>query len=122
MGASILVLEHDPAMGRLIRRRLEGAGHRVRIFGQAAPALDDIDHDALFDLYLLDERMLAGELHGPALARMINVRVRDARIIFGTGDLGLVSAPDKMLGPVFAKPIDFIELLTEIERQLGMGP
>lgn len=122
MSASILVLEDDPAMRRLLRRQLEGAGHRVRIFGQAAPALDEIDHGASFDLYLLDVRMPAGELHGQALARMINLRVRDARIIFITGDPGLVSAPDKILGPVFAKPIDFIELLKEIQRQLGMGP
>jgi DNA-binding NtrC family response regulator len=121
MAATILVLEDDEAMGRLIHRRLEGAGHAVRVFAQAAPALDEIDRGASFDLYLLDVRMPAGELHGLALARMINVRFRSARIIFMTSDPDLVSAPDRGLGRVFAKPIDFIELLQEIERQLANG-
>jgi DNA-binding NtrC family response regulator len=121
MGASILVLEDDEAMGRLICRWLEAAGHRVQVLAQAASALDEIDGGASFDLYLLDVRMPAGELHGLALARMIKTRFPNARIIFATGDPDLVSAPDGALGPVFAKPIDFIELLKEIERQLAKG-
>jgi hypothetical protein len=39
-----------------------------------------------------------------------------------TGNPDLVSALDKKLGPVFPKPIDFIELLKEIERQVAKGP
>ena len=121
MSASILVLEDDKASGRLIRLRLEAAGHRVRVFAHAGPVLDEIDDGATFDLYLLDVTMPVGELHGLALARMIKTRFSDARIIFVTGNPGLVSALDKKLGPVFAKPIDFIELLKEIERQLAKG-
>jgi DNA-binding NtrC family response regulator len=122
MSASILVLEDDDAMGRVIRRRLEAAGHRVHLFAHSEPALNEIDDGAPFDLYLLDVRMAAGELHGLALARMIKIRFPKARIIFATGDPDLVSANDRGLGPVFAKPIDFIELLKEIERQLGKRP
>ena len=122
MSATILVLEDDRAMGRLIRRRLESAGHRVHVFAQATPALDEIDGGASFDLYLLDVAMPVGELHGLALARMIKTRFSDARIIFVTGNPGLVSAPDTKLGPVFPKPIDFIELLKEVERQVAKGP
>jgi DNA-binding NtrC family response regulator len=121
MSASILVLEDDEAMGRMIRRQLKAAGHRARVFVQAAPALDEIDDGASFDLYLLDVTMPAGELHGLAFARMIKIRLPNARIIFATGDPDLVAAADRALGPVFAKPIDFIELLKEIERQLAKG-
>jgi DNA-binding NtrC family response regulator len=121
MSATILVLEDDEAMGRLIRRRLKAAGHRVRVFVHAGTALDEIDDGATFDLYLLDVTMAVGELHGLALARMIKTRFSDPRIIFVTGNPGLVSALDKKLGPVFAKPIDFIELLKEIERLLAPG-
>jgi CheY-like chemotaxis protein len=122
MAANILVVEDDEATGRLIRRGLEAAGHRVRVFAHAADALDAIDGGATFDLYLLDVTMPAGELHGLALARMIKTRSGDARIIFVTGNPDLVSGPDKELGPVVAKPIDFIELLKEIERLLASGP
>jgi CheY-like chemotaxis protein len=121
MSATILVLEDDAAMGRLIRRRLEAAGYRVRVVAQAAPVLDQIDDGAAFDLYLLDVRMPAGELHGLALARMIKSRFDNPRIIFATVEPDLVSTDDRKLGPVFAKPIDFIELLKEIERQLASG-
>ena len=121
MDASILVLEDDKASGRLIRRRLEAAGHRVRLFAHAGPALDEIDDGATFDLYLLDVTMPVGELHGLALARMVKSRFRDARIIFVTGNPDLVSGPDKRLGPVFSKPIDFKKLLNAIERLLASG-
>jgi DNA-binding NtrC family response regulator len=121
MAASILVLEDDEALGRLIHRRLDAAGHRVRLFAHAGPALDEIDDGAAFDLYLLDVNMPVGELHGLALAHMIKARFRDARIIFATGDPDLVSAPASTLGPVFAKPIDFTKLLAEIDRQLAEG-
>ena len=122
MSATILVLEDDEATGRLIRVQLKAAGHRVRVFAHAGTALDEIDDGASFDLYLLDVTMPVGELHGLALARMIKTRFSDPRIIFVTGNPGLVSAPDTKLGPVFPKPIDFIELLKEIERQLAKGP
>jgi len=80
--ARILVLEDDEAVGRVIFRRLDAAGHRVRAFAQAGPALDEIDGGAPFDLYLLDVTMpAAGELHGLTLARMIKTRFREARII-----------------------------------------
>jgi DNA-binding NtrC family response regulator len=121
MSATILVLEDNESMGRLIRRRLKAAGHRVRVFAHAGTALDEIDDGATFDLYLLDVTMPVGELHGLALSRMIKTRFHDARIIFVTGDPDLVSASDRGLGPVFAKPIDFIELLKEIERLLATG-
>ena len=121
MSATILVLEDDEATGRLIRVQLKAAGHRVRVFAHAGTALDEIDDGASFDLYLLDVTMPVGELHGLALARMIKARLRDPRIIFMTGDPDLVSEPDRGLGPVFAKPIDFIELLKEIERLLASG-
>jgi DNA-binding NtrC family response regulator len=122
MSASIIVVEDDAAMGQLVRRRLESAGYRVRVFAHAASALDEIDHGAGSDLYLLDVKMPAGELHGLALARMIKSRVDGARIIFMTGYPDLVSTSDRELGPVFPKPIDFTELLKEIERQLAPGP
>jgi CheY-like chemotaxis protein len=122
MAASILVVEDDEAMGRLIRHWLEAAGHRVRVLTHAGPALDQIGDQATFDLYLLDVMMPAGELHGLALARMIKMRFHDARIIFVTGDPDLIGAPDKALGPVIPKPIDFPKLLSEIERLLASGP
>jgi DNA-binding NtrC family response regulator len=122
VSATILVLEDEESIGRLIHRRLKAAGHRVRVFAHAGTALDEIDDGATFDLYLLDVTMPVGELHGLALARMIQARFHDARIIFVTGDPDLISASHRGLGPVFAKPIDFIELLKEIERQLAKRP
>jgi len=117
MSTSILVLEDDEAVGRLVRRRLETAGHRVRLFARAGAALDAVDGGARFDLYLLDVAMPTGEVHGLALARMLKLRLADPRIIFITGDPYLVAGPDRALGPVFAKPIDFEELLAAIERR-----
>jgi CheY-like chemotaxis protein len=122
MGASILVLEDDEAVGRVIGRRLEAAGHHVRVFAHAGPALDHIDGGAKFDLYLLDVAMPSGELHGLGLARMLTMRFADPRIVFVTGNPHLIAGPDKMLGPVFAKPIDFKKLLAEIERLLPPAP
>jgi CheY-like chemotaxis protein len=121
LGARILVLEDHDALAELMRRRLEAAGHSVRVFAHAVPALDEIDGGASFDVYLLDVRMPPGELHGLAFARMIIDRIPDARIIFTTVEPALVAGRDKNLGPVFAKPIDFIKLLKEIESPSAAG-
>ena len=118
----ILLVEDSPTQAAHLAAILRSKAYGVRVFAHAGPALDEIDAGVKFDLYLLDVTMLVGELHGLALARMIKTRLSDARIIFVTADPGLVSDLDKKLGPVIPKTIDFIELLTEIERQLAKGP
>jgi CheY-like chemotaxis protein len=121
MAASIFLVEDDEAVARLVRHRLEAAGHSVREFAHAGAALDEIDAGATADLYLLDVTMPAGELHGLALARMIKTRFSDAHIIFLTGNPDLVPESDRTLGLVVAKPIDFAKLLSEIERLMASG-
>ena len=118
----ILIVEDSPTQAAHLAAILRSKAYGVRVFADAVAALDEIDAGATFDLYVLDVTMPVGELHGLALARMIKIRFSDARIIFVTGNPGLVSALDKKLGPVFPKPIDFIELLKEVERQVAKGP
>ena len=117
----ILIVEDSPTQAAHLAAILRSKAYGVRVFAHAGAALDEIDAGATFDLYLLDVTMPVGELHGLALARMINSRFHDPRIIFVTGNPDLVSGPDKKLGPIFAKPIDFNNLLDGIERLLASG-
>ena len=118
----ILIVEDSPTQAAHLAAILRSKAYGVRVFAHAGAALDEIDAGATFDLYVLDVTMPVGELHGLALARMIKTRFSDARIIFVTGNPDLVSGPDNELGPVVAKPIDFIKLLNEVERLLASGP
>ena len=118
---SILLLEDDKAMARITRRWLERAGHRVRVFARPEAALHEIESGGAFEFYLLDVRPSAGEAEGPTLAREIMSRQPGARIIFFTGDPHLVGEADRQLGPVFAKPLNYRDLVDYITRVLGKG-
>jgi DNA-binding NtrC family response regulator len=121
MSANILILEDDKAMARVIRLRLEADGHRVRLFAEAAAALDEIERGASFEIYLLDVKTSSGELSGLTLAHAISARFPDAPIIFMTGDPYLVPEAARRRGAVFGKPIDFAGLRQEIARRLAGG-
>lgn len=80
-GASILVVENDPELRRLITLRLTGAGHRCTEAGTGAQALGEWRHRS-FDVVVSDLNMPGGD--GIALADALQ-RDEAVPIIFITG-------------------------------------
>jgi len=114
----LLVVEDSPAIGLLLRRRLEKAGHRVEVVTGATAALERLDGssgDAL--------EVVLSDVNLPGIG---GIELTD-RIREGHPELPLILVTAVELEPgdsnradaVIGKPIDFDLLLGTIERLAG---
>ena len=83
-GETILVVEDDPAVRRLVTETLEGLGYRTIGAGDAAAALAVLGRSQDVDL-LLSDVVLAGGRHGPELAREITAARPELPVLFMSG-------------------------------------
>ncbi|MEW5928543.1 MAG: ATP-binding protein, partial [Gemmatimonadota bacterium] len=118
----VLVVDDEAGLRRIVKRYLEGRGHRVDEAGSGAEALERIAA-AGYDAVLLDLKM--PEMPGDELFRVLRERHPQVagRVVFATGD---VISParraflDATGRPAFEKPFDLREVAREVERQ-GTG-
>lgn len=115
-GVSILVVENDPELRRLITLRLTSAGHQCTEAGTGAQALGEWRHRS-FDVVVSDLNMPSGD--GIALADALQ-RDEVVPIIFITGfrddyKRRLRKVKD---ATVLEKPFDLAQLLELIEAAL----
>lgn len=109
----ILVVEDSPAIALLLRRRLEMAGHKIDVVPNGNQALDRLDAVVIPDLVLADV-MMPG-LDGIETLRRIRERHPELPVILVTGQQ-LEWEQEQQADAVFAKPIEFDQLLPAIER------
>ena len=115
----VLVVDDEAGLRRIVRRYLEGRGHRVDEAGSGGEALERIGA-AEYDAVLLDLKM--PEMPGDELFRVLRERHPETagRVVFATGD---VISParraflDASGRPAFEKPFDLAEVAREVERQ-----
>ena len=109
---TVLVVDDDPALRRLLRMTLESDGYDVRTAANGAEALDCVDEMSHPEAILLDLRMPV--MDGPTCYRHLRERGELAPVI-------VLSASDRISAPPDAqgymrKPFDPIELLDEVKR------
>ena len=115
--ATILIMEDDDAVRRLLTQRLEKSGYHVFSFPDAAPALDTVDFDAI-DLIITDLDM---PTRGEAAIQAIRCRGYQIPIIVISGWLNksicqrLTTAGVNRILP---KPFELKELLATIDQLL----
>lgn len=109
----ILVVEDSPAIALLLRRRLEMAGHEAEVVTNGNQALDRLDAAKVPDLILADV-MMPG-LDGIETLRRIRKSHPQLPVILVTGQQ-LEREQELQADAVFAKPIEFDQLLPAIER------
>jgi CheY-like chemotaxis protein len=115
---SILVVDDDPMVARLLRDILVGDGHRVALARNGVEALALLAGHA-FDLLLVDIRM--PELDGPGFYRELERRNSEhaRRVMFMTG--GTVDAETAELlsttrTPLLRKPLEVNEISATVQR------
>jgi two-component system cell cycle sensor histidine kinase/response regulator CckA len=118
--ASILLIEDDAALRRLLVRSLERVGHRVRDAADSEQALAIIAAEPHFDL-LVTDAVLPGQ-SGPHLARQIEAARPSLRVLFISGysddailRLGLLNEQEAFLQKPFG-PRTFVQKVQEVLR------
>ncbi len=119
-GESVLVVEDDPAVRRLIVALLEELDYRVRTAGDGEEALAALESAPSVDL-LLSDVVLPGGLSGRELARKIADRRPGLQILLMSGYAAAVLEREGSLGPdevLLYKPFRKIELARRIRAAL----
>jgi two-component system, cell cycle sensor histidine kinase and response regulator CckA len=116
--ASILLIEDDAALRRLLARSLERVGHRVRDAADSADALALLAKDPEIDL-LVTDAVLPGQ-SGPNLARQIEADRPSLRVLFISGysddailRLGLLNEQEAFLQKPFG-PRTFVHKVQQV--------
>ncbi|MEM6974469.1 MAG: response regulator [Pseudomonadota bacterium] len=120
---TIMVVEDDPAVRRLIAARLRGAGYSVSTApnGDAALQIIEDEPDRHIDLLLTDIAM-PGRLQGPDLARRLATLLPQTRIVFLSGyprEMTLSAHEDIAAFRVLSKPINGEDLLRAVAENLA---
>jgi CheY-like chemotaxis protein len=118
--ASILLIEDDGALRRLLVRSLERVGHRVQDAADASAALAILARDPAIDL-LVTDAVLPGQ-SGPDLARQAEATHPSLRVLFISGysddailRLGLLNEQEAFLQKPFG-PRAFVEKVQQVLR------
>jgi two-component system, cell cycle sensor histidine kinase and response regulator CckA len=118
--ASILLIEDDAALRRLLARCLERVGHHVRDAADSVGALALLAADPAIDL-LVTDAVLPGQ-SGPHLARQIEADRPSLRVLFISGysddailRLGLLNEQEAFLQKPFG-PRTFVHKVQQVLR------
>lgn len=115
-GALVLIVDDEPAIRRLLRTTLEGAGYRVEVAGTAAEAVATLPLAP--DLVLLDLGL--PDRHGLELLPIIARQGRSGVLIVSAREATEEKVTALDLGAVdyVTKPFDTIELLARVRVAL----
>lgn len=116
---TILLVEDDPAVSRVIEEHLTDAGFDVVAEPGTASALGKIEGARKIDLMLVDLVMPADQPNGLAFVRQAQASAPDLPVIFMTGYYGFVARSGTLPGTVLYKPVDLDLLTREITDRLN---
>jgi CheY-like chemotaxis protein len=110
--SQVLVIEDSPAIALLLRRRLEMAGHTVRVADAGESALNDLARGPTPEVVLAD--VILPGIDGIDTLNRIKASHPKLPVIMVTGQ-DLDPSSHRAAEAVFTKPIDFGRLLETIE-------
>ena len=116
---TILLVEDDPAVSRVIEQHLADAGFDVVAQPSTQTALAKLDGQQRIDLMLVDLVMPTDQPDGLEFATTAKARSPNVPIIFITGYYGFVARVGTLPGRVLYKPVDLDVLTTEINAHLA---
>ncbi len=121
MSRSILVVEDDAPVARVVSRLLQRLGHRPVVVALGADALAALaDEAAAFDLVLLDAQL--PDMSGESVLHTLRGRGDDVTVVVASGD-GEAAIRDEGLRATLAgflpKPFGLNELRACLERLPG---
>ncbi|MBW2691532.1 MAG: response regulator [Deltaproteobacteria bacterium] len=119
-GESVLVLEDEPALRRLVATHLENLGYAVVSVANGEEALSEIESMESIDL-LLSDVMLPGGLSGREVATEMNRRRPEVKILLMSGYAKEILTDEDPLGSgdaLLNKPFQLTELARKVREML----
>lgn len=120
-GGTVLAVDDEPSIGRLVRRVLETAGFKVEVAASGAQAIEQLDRQR-FDAIVSDISM--PELDGIGVLRAARERDLDVPVLLLSGNPSLdsaVAAVEHGAMRYLRKPIEPDELVAVVERAVQLG-
>jgi CheY-like chemotaxis protein len=119
--ASILILDDNDALRRILVRTLSAAGYSVVDTGDPNEAMRLLSGGTAFDLLIADIQMPGLQPHGINVGNMAMHRPHGPKVIYITGDPSQVPSGfvDEAKTPVLGKPIRSEALLAAVKGALA---
>jgi CheY-like chemotaxis protein len=123
MGRGILVVDDEPAMGRLIKMCLAAEGYEIRVTASGPEALK-MAEESLPDLVILD--IMMPEMTGYEVCEQLLARHRDKglKVVFlsargnpSDAQQGFAAGADDFI----IKPFDPNQLVDKVKKMIGPG-
>jgi CheY-like chemotaxis protein len=115
-GESVLVVEDDTGMRRVVNRQLSELGYRVVEVDNAVAALNLLEATR-FDL-LFSDIVLPGPLNGLELARTAKRKSPDLRVVLTSGFPAKINGGIDTVGRLLVKPYRKLELASALYEAL----
>lgn len=125
-GKTVLVVEDNNALRRVIRQHLISLGITVVEASDGSSALERLEHEASFDALFLDV-VLPGDIDGIDLYRRAQQLLPDLSVLFCSGFSGMPgdkNSVGELPGPLLRKPFSVGQLgsaLSEVLAGIGTG-
>jgi CheY-like chemotaxis protein len=116
-GGAILVVEDNADVAAVTAALLDQLGYRPQVAPSADAALEMLDEGAQFDLVFSDV-MMAGDLDGLALARLLRERRPDLPVLLVTGYSHMSEAAGREFA-LMRKPYQLAELARAVSAVLA---
>jgi two-component system cell cycle sensor histidine kinase/response regulator CckA len=121
-GRTVLVVEDEAALARVVTRILAGAGYRVLTAGTGAEAYA-IFKEKGCDALLTD--VIMPEMSGPRLAELVHERAPGLPVLYMSGYSNGLLGTTRVLGeefPLLEKPFTAADLLHKVYEALSLAP
>ena len=121
-GRTVLVVEDEAALARVVTRILTGAGYRVLAAGTGAEAYA-IFQEKGCDALLTD--VIMPEMSGPRLAELVHERAPGLPVLYMSGYSNGLLGTTRVLGeefPLLEKPFTADDLLHKVHEALSLAP
>ena len=117
--ATILLVDDDDAVRRVIEDHLTSAGHDVLTARDIVVALDQLASNPHVDLCLIDLVMPSHVPDGLGFAQSVREERPDMPVILMTGYFSTGARVTDLVSSMVYKPVDLDKLVAEIKRLLA---